>query len=123
VLLGCFVLALFNHISILFEEMKDHYARMMVLGCSHWRLIKILMIEKFVLWIVIVVASLISGTLIGRQLMRIVLFFGEYEPISIDLATIGIGIGIASVIYVAANVFYMYRTIQIHAANVLKIHQ
>lgn len=107
VIIACFLFSIFNHLSLLFEQMRHSYARMAVIGYSKRTLTRSIILEHSVVLTLIIICSIIGFIAIGGQLSGIILFFNEYEAITIQLSMILIGTLSSIFVFALASVFYL----------------
>jgi putative ABC transport system permease protein len=122
IIILCFVLAIINHSSLLLGQMKDNYSRLYVLGYSHQKMRKILIIESLVIFIVILLSSLVSYVLIAVQFNRFILIFGEYENIQLTMHSLYAGVLFVFFVYTLIKIIYILQVKRIHPSEVLKLY-
>ena len=122
IIILCFVLAIVNHSSLLLGQMKDNYSRLFVLGYSHQKMRKILIVESLVIFIIILTSSLLSYILIANQFNRFILIFGEYENIQLTNHSLYLGVLFVFIVYVLIKIIYVFQVERIHPSEVLKLY-
>ncbi|TNF09045.1 MAG: ABC transporter permease [Bacillota bacterium] len=122
VILLCFVLSIINHSSLLIDQMRAVYARLYVLGYSHRKMVVMQIYESALFFIVMIISTLTSFILIGRELKNFVLFFGEYESISLTNSSIVYGLIISTLLFTLTKGFYILKTRHISVTDVIKIY-
>ena len=119
----CFIIALMNHSVLLYHEMKDVYARMIVLGINQKNLKQSLYQVFITVGIILLTVSILGYTLIAFEMSDLAILFGEYEPIRFSFKPIWLG-GIILVTTFGINQwFYIFKTNQIDATNILKVNK
>jgi hypothetical protein len=119
----CFIIALMNHSVLLYHEMKDVYARMIVLGINQKNLKQSLYQVFISIGIILLTVSILGYTLIAFEMSDLAILFGEYEPIRFSFKPIWLG-GIILVITFGINQwFYIFKINQIDATNILKVNK
>ncbi len=117
-----FMIAIAVHALLLFEQMKDGYARFFVLGLSKRNMLGMLAIEQAFLFIVLLVSTWAGYVLLASRLNLLLLFFGEYELVTITAPSIWLGSLTALLVFVLTKWFYMAKVIAIKPSAVLKSH-
>ena len=120
ILIFCFILSIFNHSSLLLSQMESNYARLHVLGLSKRKMNQLMIQESFVLFLILALVSTTSYVLIATQLRNFVLFFGEYEPISMTMSSIYIGLAIVTILFTLTKIFYMIHLNRMHSTDVIR---
>jgi ABC-type antimicrobial peptide transport system permease subunit len=112
IMIVCFVFSILNHNMLLFEDMKQSYAKIAVIGASNKQLLQAMVLESIIIWIVVVVTAIISSIMITTELSNIVLLFGEYEPIVLRYSSIVSGTLISTGVYVLSRLIYTVKLIK-----------
>ena len=120
VLIGCFILAIFNHSILLLGQMQSSYARFSVLGYSKSKMTALLIKESLILYVVIAVSTIVGFILLSNQLVSLVLVFGDYENIHLSSSSLYLGILITFAVYFLTKIIYIHGVRFINTSNVLK---
>ncbi|MBE0700311.1 MAG: hypothetical protein IH571_01360, partial [Acholeplasmataceae bacterium] len=112
-MIACFLLAIFNHSTLLLRQMKDGYSRMFVLGYSKLGMMTILSLEHVVTLVLFFFSSIVSFLLLSNQLVDLVLFFGEYENIYIRPDMFVPSIFIILLVYLLTKLVYLIGVLRI----------
>jgi hypothetical protein len=123
IIIFCFIIALMNHSVLLYHDMKDVYARMIVLGTTQKDL-KHALYQVFIsIGIVLLALSLLGYTLISFEMSELAIVFGEFEPMRFSGKPIWLG-GIILIITFGINQwFYILKINQISATDILKVNK
>ncbi|MDX9691854.1 MAG: FtsX-like permease family protein [Acholeplasmataceae bacterium] len=122
VILFCFVLSIINHSSLLIDQMRSVYARLFVLGYSHQKMFLLQLYESIIFFMVMISTTLISYVMISSRLKNFIIFFGEYETVSLTRSSIFNGILLSFLLFVLTKGFYMVKTKNIPVTDVIKIY-
>jgi len=120
VIIGCFMLAIFNHSQLLFEQMKSSYSRIYVLGASKRKIIVSVFIEQFIFFLSYIISSIICIIMINQILPEFIKMFGEYENITLIKEDIFSGIIISAIIYFLSRIIYILRLTIIKSNDIIK---
>ena len=120
ILIFCFILSIFNHSSLLLSQMESNYARLHVLGLSRRKMNFMMIYESMVLFLILALVSTTSYVLIATRLRSFVLFFGEYEPITMTDSSILVGLIFITLLFVISKVFYMIHLNRMKTTDVIR---
>ena len=119
----CFVLAIFNHSLLLFEEMQKNYARIYVVGSSKKGLANMIIFESIVIFFVVYISSSISFYMLSSQMTNIIKLTNEYEFIVLQTRTFIISGLISLIVHVISKIVYLFKLININPSDVLKNYE
>jgi len=116
----CFILTIFNNSILVFAGMSKTYAKMRVLGINFKRLVKIVIIENMylLLMVIITVVLMILGFI--PNIKDIVLYFGVYFPLDINIKDLLQATIISLIIYIISYSYYFVRLSKLNLAEELK---
>lgn len=117
-----FMIAIAVHALLLFEQMKDSYARFFVLGLNKRSVLRLLVIEQAVLFVVLLLSTWLGYVLLASRFDLLLLFFGEYESVAITGRSLWMGSLTALFVFALTKWFYMLKVVAIKPSTVLKSH-
>jgi putative ABC transport system permease protein len=119
----CFVLAIFNHSLLLFDQMQKNYARVYVIGSSRKGLAFMLIFESLLIYLIVFVASSISFYMLSSQMTNIIKLTNEYEYIVLQLKTFVVGSLITLFIHLFSKIVYLFKLVNLNPSIVLKNYE
>lgn len=120
VMIGCFVLAIFNHTVLLFEQMKPSFSRFYVTGASKKILMRSVLMEQFFALVLLTVLSIVAVWLISENLVGLILYFGEYEPIQLRQESVLHAIILVAMVHIVSRLVFTLRMLSLRPSEVLK---
>ena len=123
IIILCFVVALMNHSVLLYHDMKEVYARMIILGINHKQMKKSLVQLFIYIFIVLAIVSMIGYVLISLEMANLAILFGEYEPIRFSVKPLWLGGLILTFTFGLNQWFYILKIKEINATTILKLNQ
>ncbi len=121
-IIGCFILSVFNHSFLLLGQMKESYARLYVLGFSKKRMLKVLVKESIILFVLMTIASVISFVFLSKIITPLILLSGEYENVNLTLPVLLKGELIILFVYILTKIIYFFGVWRIHPSEVVKTY-
>ncbi|MFH0767312.1 MAG: hypothetical protein ABII85_04035 [Bacillota bacterium] len=121
-IIGCFVLAIFNHSILLLGQMKDTYARLFVLGFSKQKMVLTLVKENLLMFVILITASMLGFILLSKQMSSLVLVFGEYEPIQLSIRSLWLGSILILLVFLITKIVYLWGVTRIKPSDVIKTY-
>ena len=82
IIILCFLAALINQMSLLFQSMKNHYGKLIMLGSSRSALVHSLIGVFMIIFVFVYLLTVILYIVSSQNLAFIGVIFGEYEPIA-----------------------------------------
>jgi hypothetical protein len=123
IIILCFVVALMNHSVLLYHDMKEVYARMIILGINIKQMKKSLVQLFIYIFIVLAIVSMIGYWLISLEMANLAILFGEYEPIRFSIKPLWLGGLILTFTFGLNQWFYILKIKEINATTILKLNQ
>jgi len=123
IIILCFVVALMNHSVLLYHDMKEVYARMIILGLNHQQMRRLLMKLFVYIFISLAIISMIGYSLISLEMADLAIIFGEYEPIRFSIKPLWLGGLIIAITFSLTQWFYILKIKDIDPTKVLKLNQ
>lgn len=120
VIIFCFILSIINHSSLLLAQMKANYARIHVIGFSNIKMSVLLAKESVIQLFILLFSSLFSYVMIATRLDKIILIFGEYEPIQLTFSSMLYGSLFIFVLFIFIKFIYIYRLNRIDKTSIIK---
>jgi len=117
-----FMFTIINHSMLEYSRMEVRYARIRVLGCSQKRLMLTVLLEKLLVFFIVIfsVGSLLP--LIASSLPHLLLFFGTYEQFYFTKGSIIQGALYGTIMYSISTFLYLYKMTKLELTDSLKQH-
>jgi putative ABC transport system permease protein len=118
-----FLIAVIIHTLLLFEQMKETYAKFMMLGISQKRMFLLLIKENIYIFSIIFISSLFGFLSLYEQIPQLVLAFGEFEKLHFSNHVLMQSIFASLAFVFLTKIFYTLKAMKYDIISTLKYYE
>ncbi len=116
----CFILTIFNNSILIFDELKQTYANIKILGMTNKSMIKMAVTENvYVLFTNLILVFLMTLGAVPN-IKYISLYFGLYFPLPVEFSALIIGLLTSTVVFILSHIVYLFRISKIDMIENIK---
>ena len=119
----CFVIAMFNHSLLMFGQMNKNYARMIALGLHRKKLILLLIKSGIVHYVIVLVSSMITFTVMAWHMTDVILVTGEYEKVHLMVYPYLLGTVLLFFLSGLVHVVNIYQVFKLNPSPTLRLYE
>lgn len=113
-------IVIINNSLLFYEEMKDAYAKIRILGLSKKELLALQVKENLFIFLIVGILSFLASIILIKNVSYLLIFFKSYYTMPIDILTILIGLGIGLVAYFLSQIVFIKKVCNINLIENVK---
>ena len=113
-------IVIINNSLLFYEEMKDAYAKIRILGLSKKDLLALQVKENLFIFLIVGILSFLASIILIKNVSYLLILFKSYYTMPIDIQTILIGLGIGLVAYFLSQIVFIKKVCNINLIENVK---
>jgi putative ABC transport system permease protein len=118
-----FLIAVIIHTMLLFDQMKEIYAKFIMLGISQKQMLLLLFKENIYIFVIVFVSSLFGFLNFYEQIPKLVLAFSEFEKIHFSMRTFSHSIIVSLAFVSLTKILYIVNAMKYNTIKTLKYYE